>query len=337
MDGLLNQDEIDSLLAQAGTEAHTEIEGALDAMVSEAPATSAIVRFDFNRPHSISRNLEKNLRNICENFAKTSTLSLTNQFRAGVVLEFKQLRLQSFGEFFGKLPNPTCVSAMTLSPLKGPSLLHMDLGICFAMVKKLLGGASEPEVQTRELTEIELSIVRSLILKLLELFKGACARVVNLDPKLLAVENNPNYLTALAPGDNVVLLEYLLQVDSLEGRLTQCIPLTGFDPVRSQFDPDELLELRSPVDVKRDRRQVLEVVQGTTAEIVVKLGDLPLSLDQILRLDEGSILPLGKPIDAPLLVEIEQKPVFEGTAGRLHQNRAVRLIRRLSEEWTHGD
>jgi flagellar motor switch protein FliM len=108
--------------------------------------------------------------------------------------------------------------------------------------------------------------------------------------------------------------------------------LTGFDPVRTLFDPDELVEMRSPTEVRRDRRQVLEVVQGTTAEVVVRLGELPLNVEQIMRLEEGSLLPLGKPVDAPLLVAIEGKTVFEGVAGRLHQNRAVKLTRRLNEE-----
>ena len=148
----------------------------------------------------------------------------------------------------------------------------------------------------------------------------------------LGVKVNPVYLSAMAPGDNVVVLEYMLQLESLEGRLVFCIPLSGFEPVRAQFDPEESLELRSPGEVRRDRRAVLDVLQGTSAEAVVKLGELTLSLERIMRLEEGDLIPLGQPVAAPLVVEIEGKPAYAGVAGRVRQNRAVQLTRRLNEE-----
>ncbi len=333
MDEMLSQEEIDSLLAQAadGGEA-AGIEGALAEMAEERPGEAGVRRFDFNRPFNISRNFDKNLRNICEAFAKNSSLHFTNQIRASAMLEFRSLQLLAYADWYAKLPNPTCVASATLAPLKGSSLLHLDLPLCFAVIKKLLGGPIEPESHNREFTEIELSLIRSIVQRLLDLFKDASARVVALDPKLQGIENNPVYLSAMAPGDNVVVLEYMMQLESLEGRLVFCIPLSGFEPVRAQFDPEESLELRSPGEVRRDRRAVLDVLQGTSAEAVVKLGELTLSLERIMRLEEGDLIPLGQPVAAPLVVEVEGKPAYAGVAGRVRQNRAVQLTRRLNEE-----
>ncbi len=338
MDSLLSQDEIDALLRQAADEggdgAEGALEGALDEMVSEQPAAGPadIRRFDFTRPYSISRNFEKNLRSVCDNLAKSATVHFTNQFRANCVLEFRRLLLQTFGEYAQNLPNPTCVAGLTIAPLKGNSLYSMDLSLSFAMLKKLLGGPAEAETRKREYTEIELSIVRSIVTKFLELFRGACARIVDVDPRCTTLENNPAYLNALAPGDSVVVLDYAFHIDAVEGRLNFCIPIAGFEPVRSQFDPEQAGEARPAAEVRRDREVVRDLVEGTEVEAVAKLAELTLSLDQILHLEEGQLLVLPKPVDAPLTLEVEGRPLFEAVAGRLRNQRALRLAGRPREE-----
>jgi len=284
-------------------------------MVSEqAPADSAEVRtFDFRRPYSISPNFEKNLRSICDNLAKSATVHFTNQLRTNCVLEFRRLLLQTFGEYAAGLPNPTCISVVTLAPLKGSALFYLDLSLSFAMIKKLLGGPAEAETRNREYTEIELSIVRSIIMKFMDLLRAAAGRLVELDPRCVTVDCH-------------------FHLENVEGRLNFCIPIAGFEPVRVLFDPEESREPRPVAEVRRDRALVLDLVGGTDVEAVAKLGELQLSLEQIMALEEGQVLTLDKPVDAPLALEVEGKPLWLGAAGRVHQHRALRLTERLSEE-----
>jgi flagellar motor switch protein FliM len=51
-----------------------------------------------------------------------------------------------------------------------------------------------------------------------------------------------------------------------------------------------------------------------------------------MQLKEGDLLHLSQPVDALLLVEVQDKPMFLAEAGRVRQNRAVRLTERLNEE-----
>lgn len=334
MDSLLSQDEIDALLKQAADDSGPDLEGALAEMESETPpaASRGAVPFDFTRPYSISRNFEKNLRSICDNLAKSATVHFTNQFRANCALEFERLRLETFGEYAANLPSPTCVAAVSLAPLKGTALLNLDLSLSFAMLKKLLGGAAEAETRNREYTEIELTIVRSVVVKLLELFKTASARLVALEPRCLSVENNPSYLNTLARGDSVVVLDCVFRLESVEGRLNFCIPIAGFEPVRSLFDPEQSGEPRPVVEVRRDRELVRDLLEGSDVELVAKLAETTLNLDQVLRLEEGQVLVLPKPADAPLVVAVEGRDMFQAVAGRVRTQRALRLAGRVSEE-----
>jgi flagellar motor switch protein FliM len=195
-----------------------------------------------------------------------------------------------------------------------------------------MGGATEPEDIIREFTEIEQSIMRSVTGKLLDQFREACSRLVKVSPEFVALENNPEYITGVSKGDSLVVLQFNLKLENMEGGLQIGIPLAGFEPVQTQFDPIEKVEHRSRDEVRRDRRQIMDLVQGTRSEVVVRFGEMSVDLNKIMAIQEGDIIHLGQPVNAPLIVEVAGKPMFLGEAGRVNQKRAVKLTERLSEE-----
>ncbi len=310
----------------------SSLDAALGDDDDEPTSADSPVPFDFNRPHSVSRTFEQQLRNMCENFAKAATITFTNVFRVNTLLEFKGLTLVSCKDYLAEMPNPTCISNVTLAPLKGQALLHLDLELCFAMLKKLMGGAAETEETLREFTDIERGIFLNIVLKLLGNLREASARLVDMKPEFVSMENNPAYVSGVTMGDSLVTLEFTFKLDAVEGPLEFGIPMAAFEPVRELFDPEERRELRSLEELRQDRNQILDLVQGTHSEIVVKLCEMGTTLEAIMQLQEGDLLHLSQPVDALLLVEVQDKPMFLAEAGRVRQNRAVRLTERLNEE-----
>jgi flagellar motor switch protein FliM len=84
--------------------------------------------------------------------------------------------------------------------------------------------------------------------------------------------------------------------------------------------------------VRHDRGHIFDMVQGTTAEVVARLGELETNLETLMALKEGDVIELPQAISAPLVVQVEGRNLFLGEAGRLGQNRAVKLVQRLREE-----
>jgi flagellar motor switch protein FliM len=62
------------------------------------------------------------------------------------------------------------------------------------------------------------------------------------------------------------------------------------------------------------------------------LGEVEMNLETFLELKQGDVIDLPQAVSAPLAVEIEGRSLFLGEAGRSGQNRAVKLVQRLSEE-----
>jgi flagellar motor switch protein FliM len=312
-------------------EPFTRAAGASEAQ-AVPPAKGEPLPYDFNRPRHISRPFSQNLRNLAENLAKMTSITFTNMLRANTVLEYRGLSLRPCGDYLRGLPNPTCVATVSLAPLKGVSLLHLDLGLCFLLLKKLMGGATEPDQSVREFTEIERGVFRNLSGKLLGLLQKASARLLELQPAFVSLENNPDYLTGLSTGDMLVCLNFQLMIEAQPGALEIGIPLAAFEPVREHFDPEGQRELRTAQEVRRDRRRLMETLHGTSCDVIVKLGELDISLESLIALQEGDLIPLKRAQAAPLTVCIAGKAAYLGEAGSVRQNRAVKLTEQIREE-----
>ncbi len=288
--------------------------------------------YDFNRPHSISRRFSQNLRNIAEMFCRNATVSLTSMLRANVVVDFQGLALRTYAEYRKSLPAVTCLGATTLRPLNGQSLIYLEMGLCFVILKKLMGGRPDSEEKVRPFTEIERGIFLHFLGRILDLLRTAAGKLVDLQPELVALENNPDYISGIPAGDTMAIMRFRVRLEAVEAGMDLVFPLAAFTPVRDVFDPEEHLEMRSPQERAQDQRQIMDLIQGTSSELVVRLGERSLTLDEVLALREGDILHLAQAVDAPLTVLIEDQEVFLAEAGRINQNRAVKLVRRLEKE-----
>ncbi len=319
-------------LAGAVGAAEMDLEEVLNADSDADLSDSGPRKYDFNRPHNISRTFEQNLQSIAENFAKTGGIDFTSLLRMTAVVEYKGLHQCTYSDYMEELPNPSCVSMVTLAPLKGYSLMHLDLGLCFVFMKKLMGGAAESEDTVREFTEIERGINAGLVNRFLEIFRKSANKLVQLEPGFVSLENNANYLSGIAEGESLIIMKFLVKLDTVEGPVELAIPLPAFGPVRDIFDPEDAIELRTDGELRDDRRKILNMVRTTDSELVVNLGEIDSNLEDILSLAVGDILHLPQGVDSPLSVRIEGQNSWLGDAGRVGQHRAIKLIQQLSKE-----
>lgn len=308
----------------------------MEAVLNADPAVEEALRgprpYDFNRPHNISRAFANNLQAVAEAFAKTAGIDFTSLVRASVQVDYRGLRQCTYGEYLAELPNPTCAAVVTLEPLKGQSILHLDLSLCFIFMQKLLGGALDGTSTMREFTEIERGINSGLIERYLEILRRSLAKFTDVRPAFVRQENNPGYLGGMAEGESLLILRFNIQVGAAEGPCDIAFPASAFGPVRDVFDPRESLEMRTEDELRDDRRRILGMVQGTASELIVELGTVESNLEAVLALREGQILRLPQAVDAPLKVRIEGQESWLGEAGRIGPNRAIRLVRKLTKE-----
>ncbi len=309
-----------------------DLEEVLNASSQEEDLGGDPVKYDFHRPHHISRAFQGNLQAVADYFAKNGTIEFTSRLRVATDIKYMGLRQCTYGEFLQELPRPTCAAMVELSALKGPSLLHMDLGLSFVFMKKLLGGLPEPETMLRDFTEIERGIATDLVERFLELFRKSMSKLVEVESRLAALENNPHYLSGISEGASLLILMFKVKLDEFEGPIQWAMPLSSFGPVREIFDPSDIKESRNYEELRDDRRKILNMVQSSGSDLVVQLGQFETNLETILNLAVGDVLDLQQGVNTPLKIQIAGRDAWLGEAGRVGNNRAVQLVRQLTKE-----
>ena len=86
--------------AVGGPPGDVDLETVLNAQSDDEQDAARL--YDFNKPRQISRVFEQNLQNVAEQVARLGTISLTNLLRASTVVEFKDIRLGTFGEYIAQ-------------------------------------------------------------------------------------------------------------------------------------------------------------------------------------------------------------------------------------------
>ena len=335
----LSQEEIDALLEEAADDASdlpSSEDGGLADDASDAPGGEArekVLRsFDFNRPNNnLSKTFERNLRGVSESFSKDASLSFSNLMRANADFTFGGVRVNSFGETLSSWENPSCIALCTMEPLSGVVLVHFEARLMFSFFTKLLGGPIEEPTQVRDFTEIEFALARKVITKLLEQFGDATEKVQRVNPALLQIENNPNYLNAFAEAEPVLNLQYSVTMEEVGASTSFVIPLAAFDPVREEFDPREGLDIRSVSDRLAEKHRAHDLVGGATALLSARFRSRTIGVRELLAMKAGDVLALEHHVERPLDVDVEGKKMFAGSSGRVGRSRAVQIIGRRED------
>jgi flagellar motor switch protein FliM len=287
--------------------------------------------YDFKRPYNISRQFEKSMLTVSDGFAKGFSIEFTSLLRANISAQGNGLRLSTFGDYVKSLPELSCVGTVSLSPLTGVSLIQMDLGMSFVLMKRLLGGQIEEEKKVRKFTDIEIGVAGIMMRKILDCLKDSVSKLVKMDTRYIALENSAEYLGTMPAGETMIILPFDVDVDGVVGECCVCIPLTSFEPVWHIFDPEEKSEYRTSTEIQRDRRRMIENIMATTTEVTVTLGEVDQTMQQINAMTVGDLIPLYKSTSAPLTLEVAGRSMFKGIVGKLNQSRALKLTEKL--EW----
>lgn len=309
-----------------------DLEDVLNASSHEEAPGDSPVKYDFHRPHHISRPFQDNLQAVADYFAKNGTIEFTSRLRMAVDVKYAGLRQGTYAEFVKELPRPTCAAMVDMPPLKGPSLVQLDLGLCFAFMKKLLGGVPDAEITVRDFTDIERGIASDLVKRFVDMFRRSMSKIVPVESAVSALENNPHYLSGISEGSSLVVLTFTIKLDTVEGPIQWAMPLSSFGPVRDIFDPSDTKDDRNTEELRDDRRKILDLVQTSGSELVVELGQFDTNLETILNLSDGDVLDLPQGVDTPLTVRIAGREAWQGEAGRVGNHRAVKLVRQLTKE-----
>lgn len=152
MEKTLKQDEIDALFQAASAQSHP----------AKPEARARVVPYNFASAGQISTEQLRAISMLNDLFARNLTHNLSAWLRTRLQVNLVSAEQITFNDFLLRIPEISYVASVRLEPLGALSVLQLDLGLAPSVIDLLLGGEGQAG-QLRELTDIEESIVASLI------------------------------------------------------------------------------------------------------------------------------------------------------------------------------
>jgi len=326
MTEVLSQDEIDQLLTAISA-------GDVEAEEAPKPAEQRKIKiYDFKRPDKFSKEQIRTVSIMHETFARLTTTPLSAQLRSLVQVHVASVDQLTYEEFIRSIPNPTTLAVINMDPLKGSAILEIDPAITFSIIDRLFGGKGESAKVSRDLTDIEQSVMEGIIVRVLGNMREAWSQVIDLRPRLGQIETNPQFAQIVPPTEMVVLVTLETKVGDVEGMMNFCIPYLTIEPIISKLSAQYWYSsvrrgaTTENLNILRERLATVEV------SVVAEVGSMQLTVREVLALSVGDVirLPNVRATD-PMVLKIGNQPKFLCKPGVVGKKLAVQIIKKLEE------
>lgn len=319
MSEILSQSEIDALLEALNT-------GELNVNeIQEVEKTKKIKKYDFKNPQKIAKDQLRTLEIINENFGRFFQNYLSGYLRVPVKSTILSVDQLAYSEFTNAISNPAFLNIINLEPLNGQILIDISTNLVYTIIDRLLGGDGSEIQEARLFTEIELSLMNSIMKKIMPLLKEAWTDVVEINPKLERIEVNPQFAQIIPHNETIVLITMNLDIGQKEGMMNICIPYLVIEPILEKLSAkywfSSTREELSPKDVLQIRNRIL----NTKVDVKGELGTTIVKVNEILNLQKGDVIKLDNRVSEKAKIRIGSNVKFIGDIGVSNNKMAIKI------------
>ena len=226
----------------------------------EGDVSKKVPSYDFRRPDRIAKDQLRAIHLLHENFARSLASSLSAYLRAYVAVNLVGVEQLSFVEFAGCLPSPTSIVTLGMRPIDGSAVLEINPSLVFPILEMLLGGSGKSSASvTREITEVEQSILEGLLRIVLNDLRSAWHPVTTLEFSIDGHETEPQLLQILAPNGAVVAISLEVRIGDRAGMMNIGIPSIVVKMLRQKFD--QQWSVRKTQATEEERARVLRLIR----------------------------------------------------------------------------
>jgi flagellar motor switch protein FliM len=270
--------------------------------------------YDFRRPIKLSRENIRVLQIALETYARSCGTLLTTRLRAVCQVSLLAIEQLTYDEYVSQLSSPTLLSVVTVEPLPGSMLMELPLSTAMTSIDHMLGGPGgvQPE---RTLTDVEMPLLRGLLERMLGELRYGFEQIVDIQPRLGAIEYNPQFVRVLSPGDAVVVGSFEIRVGSDEAVATICLPFTTILPVlNTDSGGVELTEVERQVR-RTAHRHLTAGLASAPIDVAVRFEPITMRTEDIVDLRPGDVVPLGHPVSVPLSITVHDTTFAHAVPG----------------------
>ncbi|HEY9570668.1 MAG TPA: flagellar motor switch protein FliM [Metalysinibacillus sp.] len=317
---VLSQSEIDALLSAISTGEMTADD------IKKEDEEKRVKVYDFKRALRFSKDQIRSLTRVHENFARLITTFFSAQLRTYVQITVASVDQIPFEEFVRSIPNMTLINVFEVPPLDGNILMEINPNIAYSMLDRMMGGMGESHSNVDNLTEIETKIMTNLFERSFDNLREAWESIAEIDPMLVELEVNPQFLQMISPNETVVVISLNTVIGETSGMINICIPHVVLEPIVPNLSARYWMQANTK-EMSPEQIKALETnVRRSELPVSVELGTADITIQDFLMMQYGDVLQLDKQIDSPLVLKVGNLPKFTVQPGKVNKKLAVQII-----------
>jgi flagellar motor switch protein FliM len=288
------------------------------------------VPFDFRRQDRIPKSQLRAIRLLHDNFVRNLASSLSAYLRTYLAVTLVSVEQLSYAEFLDGLASPTCLVCLGLRPYEGSAVLELNPALSFPILEILLGGKNRTSSPlSREITEIERNLIEGLLSIILHDLKGAWETITSIDFKVESMETEPQLLQVLDPGEAFVATGIEVRIGETIGMMNLAIPSLIIKMMRGKFS-NQSTGRRSRSN-ETDQTRMVELIRPSQVELEARLRGPVLTLNELLNLEQGDVLPFDYPVTRRLDCLVQGVLKYRGQVVNAGRRKALQVEEPASE------
>jgi flagellar motor switch protein FliM len=308
---VLNQDEIDSLLGFSGDADEDGSQSRIKAIINSTLVSYErlpMLEIVYDR---LVRNLSTTLRNFTGDNVEVSLDNITS------------IR---FGDYLNSIPLPAMLAVFKAEEWDNHGLLTIDSALIYSIVDVLLGGRKQTaslRIEGRPYTTIERNLVEGMVHVILNDLSAAFDPLSPVTFRFDRLETNPRFATIGRSANAVILAKLRVDMEDRGGKIELCLPYATLEPIR-----ELLLQMFMGEKFGRDsiwETHLANELWRTDVEINALLGEVSLSLDEVINLEPGAQVLLNAGPQSDVVLRCGDAPLFVGKMGQNDGNIAIRV------------
>ncbi|MCS7220748.1 MAG: flagellar motor switch protein FliM [Anaerolineae bacterium] len=287
---ILTQEEIDALLAMLPTSGET--------LLAPAPPSdqqAAIRHYDFRRPDKFSKEQIRALRMMHENMGRRMAISLSAYLRTAVDANLADIDQGTYATFLSQLAGPAIYNIVSLKPLQGQMVLEISAPLADVIIDRLLGGPGRAWERHREFTDLELSLLEGVVVRILDSLAEAWTAVLPVKPQVEETLLNMYFVQLGLLTDAIVWIVFEVRLGEVNGYLRLGLPYALLKPVGAKLSPQAWIagtEASDDLERTAEIQHLIAHLQEVPVEVTAILGEVDTTLQELNELKPGDLIPL---------------------------------------------
>lgn len=326
----LSQKEIDVLLnADAPLEedeAQAEIASSGRKKAASTQDGDHIQPYNFKRPRLFSQSQTRVLNYVHESFARDLSVYLSAQLRTIVDISLIGVDQVLYSDFVMSSAPPSALYVLEEEELGHKAILEIDPRLVIYTIEKLFGGKGDMLTTARKISPIEQRIMSRVIQHACRELEKAWKQAHDLSVREIGFESNAEFVQIIPATEPALVASFEVVSYDESSFINICYPYLLLEKMLGRAGIKQWISSSTTPVPPKARERYEEALRKTNVTLSAELGRAVLPLTELMRLEEGDVIPLNCRTKEPVQVYVNDNPKFKAAVGHSDKHRALRIV-----------